>query len=287
MGMVAAKCTQCGANIQVDETREAGICPHCGTPFVTEKVINNYNYEVHNTVNNTIENAQIGQVIFQDNSRDADDYCRRFLAMVEAFDFERAEKLLDEMKTLFPDKGVTSLCEARIAAACLIRGYYLDAAEKDVEIYEEAGGEYFRTANLDEMFKGDESYNEDSISEHMKASIGMVEVLCEKADLMMTEEEKTKYSALAESVEEAKSYLCNLLERFQKCINTANEISERERTERIKKLKKRKLLKWGLIAAGIAVAAGSIALGGVSLIACGIGIAVAAIVIFIGIKIKG
>lgn len=42
MAFVAAKCTQCGANIQVDDERDAGFCTHCGTPFVTEKVIHNY-----------------------------------------------------------------------------------------------------------------------------------------------------------------------------------------------------------------------------------------------------
>ena len=42
MALIAAKCTQCGANIEVDKSREAGICPHCGTAFITEKVINNY-----------------------------------------------------------------------------------------------------------------------------------------------------------------------------------------------------------------------------------------------------
>lgn len=48
MGFVAAKCTQCGANIEVDETKEAGICQHCGTAFITEKAINNYNTYVTN-----------------------------------------------------------------------------------------------------------------------------------------------------------------------------------------------------------------------------------------------
>ena len=43
MPLVAAKCTQCGANIEIDATKEAGICPHCGTAFVTQKVINNQN----------------------------------------------------------------------------------------------------------------------------------------------------------------------------------------------------------------------------------------------------
>ena len=48
MGLVAAKCTQCGANIEVDETKEAGICKYCGTAFITEKAITNYNTYVTN-----------------------------------------------------------------------------------------------------------------------------------------------------------------------------------------------------------------------------------------------
>ena len=43
MPFVAAKCTQCGATIEVDDTKEAGICKYCGTAFITEKAINNYN----------------------------------------------------------------------------------------------------------------------------------------------------------------------------------------------------------------------------------------------------
>ena len=49
--MVAAKCTQCGANITVDDTKETGICEFCGTAFITEKVVNNYN-NVTNITNN-------------------------------------------------------------------------------------------------------------------------------------------------------------------------------------------------------------------------------------------
>ncbi len=52
MALVPAKCTQCGASIEVDKTQEAGICPSCGTAFITEKVIKNYNtFNVDNSVN--------------------------------------------------------------------------------------------------------------------------------------------------------------------------------------------------------------------------------------------
>ena len=51
MGFVAAKCTECGANIEVDDTKEAGMCKYCGTAFVTEKAINNYNTYITNNFN--------------------------------------------------------------------------------------------------------------------------------------------------------------------------------------------------------------------------------------------
>lgn len=53
MALVPAICTQCGGKILVDDTRDAGICEYCGTAFVTEKVINNY----QSTIN--VENATI------------------------------------------------------------------------------------------------------------------------------------------------------------------------------------------------------------------------------------
>lgn len=60
MGFVPAKCTQCGANIEVDETKEASICQHCGTAFITEKAIINYNTYVTN--NNNFAGANINVV---------------------------------------------------------------------------------------------------------------------------------------------------------------------------------------------------------------------------------
>lgn len=43
MPLVQANCTNCGANLEVDNTKDAAICPYCGTPFIVEKAINNYN----------------------------------------------------------------------------------------------------------------------------------------------------------------------------------------------------------------------------------------------------
>ena len=37
MPIVAAICSQCGAELQIDNTREKAFCPYCGTPFVIER----------------------------------------------------------------------------------------------------------------------------------------------------------------------------------------------------------------------------------------------------------
>ncbi len=49
--MKEAKCTSCGANIQVDEQKDAGVCPYCNSAYVTEKAIRNYDNSI-NTTNN-------------------------------------------------------------------------------------------------------------------------------------------------------------------------------------------------------------------------------------------
>lgn len=59
MALTAAKCPSCGANMQIDGTKEAGICQHCGTAFITEQAINHYNVTNNVTNNMTIANASI------------------------------------------------------------------------------------------------------------------------------------------------------------------------------------------------------------------------------------
>lgn len=57
MALIPAICTQCGAQIRVDDTHEAGICQHCGTAFITEKVIKKYS--IYNINNNNFVGANI------------------------------------------------------------------------------------------------------------------------------------------------------------------------------------------------------------------------------------
>jgi hypothetical protein len=45
MGLVPAKCTQCGSSLRIDSSQDAAICEYCRTPFIVEKAIARYNIE--------------------------------------------------------------------------------------------------------------------------------------------------------------------------------------------------------------------------------------------------
>ena len=38
MPLVNAKCTNCGANIKIDDNKEAAVCEFCGSAFIVEKI---------------------------------------------------------------------------------------------------------------------------------------------------------------------------------------------------------------------------------------------------------
>lgn len=38
-----AICTQCGGKVEVNISEEIAVCPYCGTSFIIEKAVNNYN----------------------------------------------------------------------------------------------------------------------------------------------------------------------------------------------------------------------------------------------------
>ncbi|MBQ6035262.1 MAG: hypothetical protein IJL33_07170 [Ruminococcus sp.] len=48
MATVNAICTSCGKTVEVDNQKDAWVCPHCSTPFVVIKAINRYKSEHKN-----------------------------------------------------------------------------------------------------------------------------------------------------------------------------------------------------------------------------------------------
>ena len=50
MPLVKAQCTNCGAPLEVDNSKDAAICPSCGTPYIVEKAIQQFQLTGVNTI---------------------------------------------------------------------------------------------------------------------------------------------------------------------------------------------------------------------------------------------
>lgn len=96
MALVPAKCTQCGGTIEVDNTKEAGICKHCGTAFITEKAINNYttNYNITNNITKVINGKA---------EDDADVEFNRGLVYLKTKEYTEAEECFHKAIKKSPD----------------------------------------------------------------------------------------------------------------------------------------------------------------------------------------
>lgn len=95
MALVPAICTQCGAQIEVDNTHEAGICKFCGTPFITEKAINQYS-----TVHNVTQN--ITKIIYGNEKDEASDYFLRGVTQLKIENWVEAYKAFNKACKIAP-----------------------------------------------------------------------------------------------------------------------------------------------------------------------------------------
>jgi len=90
MVLQPAICTQCGGQIEVDSTKEAGNCIHCQTAFITEKVINNF---IHNTTHNTqnIDQRVIVKNIIGKEMNEAEDFIKNGEMFLNLEEWDKAE----------------------------------------------------------------------------------------------------------------------------------------------------------------------------------------------------
>lgn len=71
MALVPAKCPECGGFVEVYSEKSAGICQHCGQPFVVEKAINTFNsyYNINNITYNNYGDGTVVNV-YEDKPKD-------------------------------------------------------------------------------------------------------------------------------------------------------------------------------------------------------------------------
>ena len=99
MAFIAARCTQCGAYIQVDDNKEAGVCNNCGMAYITEKVIKNFNTYVTNNYN--IQNAALNNVQYA--GYNINDGIKRCEAFMKINDTSKAINVANEIIEKVPD----------------------------------------------------------------------------------------------------------------------------------------------------------------------------------------
>lgn len=95
MPLVAAQCTNCGAALQVDNTKDAAVCQYCGSAFIVEKAI--HNYEINNTYK--IENANIivnDEKSFAKRMEAAEEY------LYKLQEYDAAYRIFCEIESLAP-----------------------------------------------------------------------------------------------------------------------------------------------------------------------------------------
>jgi len=89
---VPAKCTNCGGKLDVDPEKETASCPFCGTTFIVDKAIKNYQVSVNTEMN--IDSATVNI-----HGATAANYVLRAKAFEEDLEYPRAieyyEKALD------------------------------------------------------------------------------------------------------------------------------------------------------------------------------------------------
>lgn len=103
---VPAKCTSCGANLEVNPNQEAAICTHCGTPFVISKAISNYQINAQSlTIQNaTIINGESAQnyICRAEQAENDEDYPQALAFIEKALNIdannEIAKKKINEIK---------------------------------------------------------------------------------------------------------------------------------------------------------------------------------------------
>ena len=97
MPLIRAKCTVCGADLSVDGTKEAAICPYCNTAYITEKAIQYYN-----TTNVTNINTLHADVVQITDQNTFENRIKSGYTFLQLNDYETAGKLFSKLVEEMP-----------------------------------------------------------------------------------------------------------------------------------------------------------------------------------------
>ena len=165
MPLVKAQCTNCDGILEVDPSKDAAICPHCGTPYIVEKAINHYN--TTNTVNNTYYADTINVTNIQETEYDL---------LLRKWHGHKDRAVLSKMVAEYPDKYQTYEEQALCILEDALVGQRYDFGKNNLEKFP------LTSSALEESFA--------QFSELMKKT----ESMADSAGLARIEQEKKEYT---------------------------------------------------------------------------------------------
>lgn len=103
MPLVKAKCTSCGGMLDVDNGRDAAICPYCNSAYIVEKAIQEFNIKNTNYINNAY---------FYNTKESEDELLKRGIKQLELNVWKDAAETFRQMTKLYPEnyKGWLGMC---------------------------------------------------------------------------------------------------------------------------------------------------------------------------------
>ncbi len=123
MPLVPAKCTNCGDTINVDDQKDAAICPSCGSAFIVDKAITNYNVSIKadkleiNADGITVDNLLKLAIDEMHNGN----YAKAAENLTRALERDSSNLLLRPVRSYFSDilgAPISSLTAEQLQKAC-------------------------------------------------------------------------------------------------------------------------------------------------------------------------
>lgn len=111
MPFVQAKCPECGGLVEVDNEKRAGLCQHCGQPFVVEDAIQTFNtyYQTTNNYNTTHNYGEGAVVNVYENKENIDNLILRIQQYLTDKNWDKVNEYCEKALDINPKNALIYL----------------------------------------------------------------------------------------------------------------------------------------------------------------------------------
>lgn len=130
MALMEAKCTNCGGKLQIDNKKEAAVCPYCGSAFIVEKGIQLYNQSCN------VYGEKISIYKEESQQETATELYNTGMKALEATSYDLAMKCFNRIKENYPSdyRGALGLLQYWYKQEGVINKEYLDKEYREASL---------------------------------------------------------------------------------------------------------------------------------------------------------